>query len=166
MAKKKVVNYIREQLQHGYNISQIRSVMMKYGYSNNDIDEAVNEIYHPTIRHEIHLSKSTIIVIVFIAVLAVGSFSFFYFNSGKTQSKLLDVKINPVKTTAAPGEDIVFVKELSNLGSSKRFDVLVKQEVFDSSSRILTYATETRAIETFGSTPTEMKIPADAKEGD
>ena len=166
MAKKKVGSYIREQLQHGYNISQIRNVMLKYGYSGNDIDEAVAEVYNPTIRHEIHLSKSTIIVVVFIAVLAISSFSFFYFSNGKTQSKLLDVNIKPVKTTAAPGEDIVFVKELSNLGSSKRFDVLVKQEVFDSSSRILTYATETRAIETFGSTPTEMKIPADAKEGD
>lgn len=166
MAKKKVVSYIREQLQRGYNISQIRSVMIRYGYSSKDIDEAVAEVYNPTIRHEIHLSKSTVIVIVFIAVLAIGSFSFFYFNNGKTQSKLLDVKIKPVKTTVAPGEDIVFVKELSNLGSSKRFDVLVKQEVFDSSSKTLTYATETRAIETFGSTPTEMNIPTNAKEGD
>ena len=166
MAKKKVVDYIREQLQNGYSISQIKNVMLKYGYTNNDIDEAVNDIYNPTIRHEIHLSKTTIIVVVFIALLAVGSFSFFYFGNGKTPSKLMDLKIRPVTTTVAPGDDIVFVKELSNLGSSIRFDVLVKQEVLDSSSKTLTFSTETMAIETFGSTPTEMNIPANAKEGD
>src|SRR3989338_9813179 len=147
MAKKKVVNYVREQLQRGYNISQVGKVMLKYGYSNNDIDEAVNDIHHPTIRHEIHLSISTIIVIVFIAALAIGSFSFFYFKPGG-QSQLLDLNLEPISTNAKPGEQIVFVKELSNLGSAKRYDVVVKQELIDKSNfRAIAEKTETRAIE-------------------
>ena len=165
MAKKSVVDYVRAQIQKGYSASAIRDVMLKYGYSSNDINEALDEIYHPTIRHEIHLSKTTIIAIALIFILSIGTFSFFYFKSSPS-SKLLDVNLKPVDTTANPGEAISFVKELSNLGSSKRFDVVVKQEILDKNFKVLTEKTETRAIETFGSTPTEMIVPSDAKAGD
>lgn len=53
------------------------------------------------------------------------------------------------------------------MGSSKRYDVIIKQEIIElKTNKIITQKTETRAIETFGSTQTKMLVPKDAKEGD
>ena len=80
---------------------------------------------------------------------------------------MLDLNLVPVKTEAQPGENIIFLKELSNLGSSKRYDVVVKQQIINPKTYgVITEKTETRAIETFGSTQTQMQMPADIKLGD
>lgn len=166
MVKKSVVDYIKAQLQRGYDISTIRSVMLRYGYTNKDIDSAINEIYHPTIRHEIHLSRTTVLVVIFIFASLFGAALFFYYNPSKTQSKLLDLNLEPITTTVNPGSSIVFLKELRNLGSSRRYDVIVKHEIIDTKTlKAITEKTETRAIETFGSTQTTILIPEDAEAG-
>lgn len=166
MVKKRVVDYIKSQLQKGYAISTIKDVMLKYGYTSKDIDDAVNGVYHPAIRHEIHLSKSTIIAIVFIFASLIGIIVFFYYNPTKEPEQLLDLNLEPVKTEAEAGSDVVFIKELSNLGSSKRYDVVIKQEIIEPKTfKVITEKTETRAIETFGATQTKMPIPKDTKQG-
>ena len=167
MVRKKVVDYIRGLLQKGYDISTIRNTMLKYGYSNKDIDEAVNEIYNPTIRHEIHLGKTTILAIIFIVLSVTGTMVFFYYKPPKAPSKLLDLSLKPVKTNVEAGQSIAFIQELSNQGSSERFDVVVRQEVLDSRTfKIVTYKSESRAIETFTTTPAEIVIPEDTPAGD
>ncbi len=166
MVKKSVVSYVKTQLQRGYNIYAIRKVMLNYGYTDKDIDEAFNEVYHPTIRHELHLSRTTIFVIVFVCISFIGTALFIYYPQKGTK-QLLDLNLEPVKTTAAPGESINFVKELLNLGSSKRYDVVIKQEILDPQNfNVITEKIETRAIETFGSTPTAIVIPLETKPGD
>ena len=165
MAKKSLIAYIKSLLQKGYNISTIRNLLLKYGYSNEDIDDAISQVYKPTIRHEIHLSNTTVFVIIF--VLIIGVISFFYYNQPKAPTKLLDLNLEPIVTTVKPGENIAFVKELSNLGSSKRYDVVIKQEIIDPlTNKIITQKIETRAIETFGSTQTRILMPEDTKAGD
>lgn len=168
MAEKSLVKYVRSLLQKGYDVSAIRDVMLKYGYSNDEINEAVNSSFKPTIRHEIHLSRTTILITLFIFISSIGTALFFYYNAPpETQTKLLDLNLEPVKTSVEPGDDVIFIKELSNLGSSKRYDVVIKQEIIEQgTSRILTQKIETRAIETFGSTQTKILIPEDAKPGD
>ncbi|GEM_PF-2659716 len=166
MAKKSVVDYVRGMIKKGYPVSTIKTTMLKYGYSNNDIDGAVQEACNPTIRHEIHLSKTTIFVLIFIC-LAIAGTAWFIFYTPKAPDKLLDLSLEPVTTTAEPGQSILFIKQLSNLGSSKRYDVIVKQEILDAKTfKQITEKTETRAVETFGTTQTSMGIPSDAKPGD
>ena len=167
MVQKNLIKYIRKQLQKGYDVSAIRNLLLKYGYTNKDVDEALNSIYHPTIRHEIHLSSATIFAIVFISISLLSIASFFYFNQSKTSTKLLDLNLEPISTTVKAGESVTFVKELSNLGSSKRYDVIIKQEIIGQKTfKVITEKTETRAIETFGSTQTKILVPQDTKEGD
>ena len=167
MARQKVLNYIRDLLQKGNDISTIKNTMIKYGYSNEEIDEAVASIYNPTVRHELHLSRTTVLVIIFVVASAIGTASFFYFNSSKTPAQLLDLRLEPVNVEVHPGENVVFIKEMSNLGSSKRYDTIVTEEVIDSSTfRIISQNTETIAIETSSSTQTRLKIANDAKPGD
>ena len=167
MARQKVVNYIRDLLQKGYTISAIKNTMLKYGYSSEEIDEAVNSIYNPTVRHEVHLSKTTVLVIIFAVASLIGTGAFFYFGSSKAPAQLLDLKLEPVKVEVQPGDSVVFIKEMSNLGSSKRYDSFVTEEIIDSATfKIVSQNTETIAIETSSSTQTRLKIPNDAKPGD
>ena len=167
MVKKSVVDYIKTQLKNGYGISTIRSVMLRYGYTDKDIDSAINEIYHPTIRHEIHLSRTTVLAVVFIFASLLGAAWFFYYTPSKASTELLDLNLEPITTTVNPSENIVFLKELKNLGSSKRYDVVVKHEVIDTKTlKAITEKTETIAIETSSSTQTAILIPEDAEAGD
>jgi len=167
MVQKSLVNYVREQLQKGYDATTIRNVLLKYGYSNSDVNDAINSIYHPTIRHEIHLSHTTVFIIIFIFISLLGTASFFYYASSKAPNQLLDLNLEPVTTTVAPGGNAVFLKEISNLGSSKRYDVVIRQEIIDTATgKSITEKTETRAIETFGATSTNILIPKDTQAGD
>ena len=132
MAEKRLVNYIRSLLQRGHDIPAIRNFLLKYGYSNKEIDDAISSANKLTIRHEIHLSRTTVLVIIFVFVSLLGVASFFYYNSLadskiKTPTKLLDLNLEPLIMTVKPGESISFVKELSNLGSAKRYDVIIKK---------------------------------------
>ncbi|MBI2656129.1 hypothetical protein HYX03_00130 [Candidatus Woesearchaeota archaeon] len=166
MVKKNLIDYVKSLMQKGYDASTIRDVLSKYRYSSAEIDEAINSSFKPTIRHEIHLSHTTVLVIVFIFASLLGIASFFYY-SPNSETKLLDLNLEPVTTTAEPGESIIFLKELSNLGSSKRYDVVIKQEIIEpKTSKVITQKIETRAIETFGSTQTKILVPKDTKAGD
>ena len=167
MAKKSLINYVKSLLQKGYDISAIRNVLLKYGYTNKEIGDAVDSIYKPTIRHEIHLSHTTIFVIAFIFLSLLGIASLFYYSPSKATTQLLDLNLEPITTTVEPGESIVFLKELSNLGSAERYDVVIKQEIIDPiTNKVITQKIETRAIETFGSTQTRILLPEDIKTGD
>ena len=167
MVQKSLVNYVRDLNQKGYDSASIRDVLLKYGYTNKDVDEAIGSIYNTTVRHEIHLSGRTIFVVILVLTSIIGAASFFYYSQPKAAAQLLDLNLEPVTTRVAPGESVVFLKELSNLGSSKRYDVTVRQEIISSKTgKSIAEKTETRAIETFGSTKTNMQIPKETKAGD
>ncbi len=166
MVKKNLIDYVKSLMQKGYDASTIRDVLSKYRYSSAEIDEAINSSFKPTIRHEIHLSHTTVLVIIFVFASLLGIASFFYY-SPNPETKLLDLNLEPITTTAEPGESIIFLKELSNLGSSKRYDVVIKQEIIEpKTNKVITQKIETRAIETFGSTQTKILVPKDVKPGD
>lgn len=160
-----MIGYVKSLLQKGYDISTIRNYLLNYGYSINEIDDAINSIYKPTIRHEIHLSHTTVLVVVFVIVSLIGIGSILLYKPSQTE-KLLDLNLEPITTTVEPGQNIIFLKELSNLGSAKRYEVIIKQEIIDPiTNKIITQKIETRAIETFGSTQTRILIPEDTKAG-
>lgn len=168
MPKKELASYIKSLMQKGYDFSRIKQVLLRYGYSSSEVEDAVNSIYKPTMRHEIHLSSGTTLVVVFVIAALIGTASFFYYYKPEAKATgLLDLNLEPITTTVEPGQSIVFVKELSNLGSLKRYDVVIKQEIIEPlTNKMITQKIETRAIETFGSTQTRILIPEDTKKGD
>ena len=167
MPKKSLINYTKSLVQKGYDISAIRNVLLEYGYTDKEINDAVDSIYKPTIRHEIHLSHTTALVIIFVFTSLIGIASFFYYSPSKAPTELLDLNLEPVATTVEPGESIVFLKELSNLGSAERYDVVIKQEIIEPvTNKVITQKIETRAIETFGSTQTRILVPDGTKAGE
>ena len=113
------------------------------------------------------LAVTHVLVVIFVVASLIGTASFFYFGSSKAPAQLLDLKLEPVKVEIQPGDNVVFIKEMSNLGSSKRYDSFVTEEIIDSATfKIVSQNTETIAIETSSSTQTRLKIPNDAKPGD
>jgi hypothetical protein len=167
MARKKVIKYIKGLLQKGYSISSIKNTMLRYGYSSRDIDGAVEEIYNPTIRHEIHLSKTALLAVIIIAAAVLGAAFFAYFSQPKAPEKLLDLNLEPVKTSVEAGSSISFIKEISNLGSLSRYDVFVEHQLIDTkTSKIITGKNETIAVETSSSKQTSLLVPEGIAAGD
>ncbi len=167
MVRKKVVDYVKSLLSKGYSASAIKSNMIKYGYSSKEVDEAISDVYNPAIRHEIHLSAPVIFVIIFIVISAISVIVYMNYEKPQAAEQLLDVNLEPVLTTVQAGDNIVFLKEILNLGSAQRYDIVVKQEVIDpKTNRVLTQKIETRAIETTGSTQTRILIPKETLAGD
>ena len=170
MAKKSLQEYVKGLMQKGHDTYAIRNFLLKYGYSENEINDAINSTFKQTIRHEIHLSHTTVLVIIFIFASLLGVASFFYYKPSSIPSpaELLDLNLEPVTTAPVQaGDNFIFIKEFSNLGSAKRYDVVVRQEILDAkTNKVITQKIETRAIETFGSTQTKILVPQDTKPGD
>jgi len=163
MADQRLVLYIKEQLKRGYDLYTIRDHLVKHGYNVNAVDEAIDGIYKPTIRHEIHLSKSTIVALgsVFAALLLIIS-AFFMF--GQEPKQLLDLSIEVIEEYVEAGQELEFSIELSSLGAAKRYDVLLKYDVVKG-KKIITSKEETIALETRTSATSRIKIPDDAEAG-
>jgi len=168
MVNKTLVNYIQEQVRNGYDTRTIRIYLIKYGYSQDEVDEAMRSMYSSEVRHIIHLSPTTMVAVVtlFLGII-VASFVFYNLIGSKTPDMLLDLSLDSVKTTAKAGEGIVFISEIDNLGSAIRYDVNIKYEIISlETNDVITFKEETRAIETKGSKQINMEVPSDAAVGD
>jgi len=167
MAKNTLVKYIKEQIDKGFDRETIKNHLVRYGYSAADVDDAVKQIYSPEVKHIIHFSPTTLvsIAVIFLGVVSVAYVFFNFFD--RSPDRLLDLNLEDVKTTSKAGSDITFLTEITNLGSDKRYDIVIKYEVINlDTSKVLTFKEETRGIETIGSKQTKISIPTDADAGD
>jgi len=159
----KLVEFIKQYLEQGYDIDSIRAHLINSGYSQNDINSSISKAYSTT--HVVHhLSKTTVLTLLFVVIglaLVVASLVI-YLKPG--QEAILDIKLEPVQTTVMPGQEIVFIRELTNFG--KRVDATTSYSLvtIDTSSTITSYQ-ETAAVETKASKQIKIKIPDDAAPG-
>jgi len=160
MANQQLTDYIKQQIQAGYDVNTLRNYLIQNGYPKKDVDESINSLYHPEVKHVVHhLSKNTIIfvaAIVFILLL-IPTVYFFISQQDSTPARLLDLRTSIITSSVNPGGKLEFNIELSNLGKSKRYDVLLKYEVVGTDiSR-----EETIAVETSTSKKSFIDIPSD-----
>ena len=169
MADKKLVSYVRGQLQRGFDLKTIKIYLVSYGYKDYEVDEAINEIYgRHEIRHIIHFSPAVLITIISVFLgLAITAGAVFFFISSKEPQQLLDLNLEAVKSSVNQGQDLVFIVDILNLGSGKRYDIFLKHEIISSkTSEVVAFKQETRGIETSGSRQTRIAVPDDAEPGD
>ncbi len=169
----RLVAYIQSQLQKGYDINSIKLYLVSQGYRPQIVDEAIAFSYQ-TIKHEHSISTSTLITFgaVLLGIFLI-LFSFFYFSSfsfnlpffGSKPEQLLDLSLEEIKTEVKPGEQIIFLKEISNLGVDKRYDITIKHELFDSNNNLIYSKEETIAVETRSTSQTKLQIPLNVKDG-
>ena len=82
------------------------------------------------------------------------------------EGKLLDVKIQPLTPTIAPGKILRLQTDLMNLGQTKKVDVQFDLQLLDiSTGNVLTRTEEAFAVETTISTIKNLTIPEDTKPG-
>ena len=166
MADKKLINYIHEQSNKGYDINTIKNHLIKHGHQSHEVDAALNQIYSQEVKHVIHFSPLTLISIAGIFIgLVVAVFIFLNFSSSEPE-QLLDLDIDTAKTTVKAGENIVIITDISNIGSATRFDVSIKYEIINQqTNKFYTLKEETIGVETRSSKQTNVIIPLGAEPG-
>ena len=160
-----LIPYIKEYLNKGYDINTIRGHLIKSGYSAENVDQAISTIYTGK-RDNPH--KLLVLPAIFIClglVLLISALFILKPNSPKT---LLDIEIESLsKSVLNPGDNLEFNVNLLNIGSDKRYDILLLHEIINpNTNKVLTFKQETHGIETKSSKKTQIKIPEDAPEGD
>jgi hypothetical protein len=157
--------YIQDLVRKGYDLKTIKNHLLKYGYQERVIDEAIYNFNQTEVKHTIHITKSSLIAIAII-VLGFVAVSFFLFNGDDSPKALLDVNIESIDNNVKAGDELTAAIELINMGSNKRADINMKYEIFDEDDERITFKTETVAIETTKSHSIELKIPEDAEDGE
>lgn len=168
MADKEVVSFIRNALLAGRDENSIRIALLRKGYDERQIDAALGEAQRAG-QHSFPFSPAMLGILVALLIAAAG-FSYFIFSINPASTRtatLLDINLEPVKASAAPGEELVVLKEVTNMGSAKGYDVELRTELVNPrTGAVLSSKTETRAIETIGSTQTRIAVPATAPPGE
>ena len=160
---KALARFIKQYLDQGYDLESIKTHLLNSGYNAKDIDASINQLY--STKHVIHhLSKATIITLVAILIgfsIIIASIAIYLKPS---KELLIDVKLEPMQTTVKPGQEIVFIRELTNFG--KKVDVTTSYIIIsvDTAQTIATYK-ETSAVETKASRQIRIKIPEDTQLG-
>jgi hypothetical protein len=158
MIQNSLVKYIREQLRAGYDTSSIKAYLLRYGYSEGQINEAFQYAYPPSaVKHIIHLSKTTVVVVIALIcsllLIAGGIYTFI-----SRPRALLDVEVSLGSDSIRFGEDLGFTVTVSNLGSGSRFDVNLRYEVYDLRDNVMKFEEETMAVETKASKSVSMRL--------
>lgn len=165
---KKLVNYIQEQLKRGFDLHTIKNYLVSYGYQEYEIDGAINEIYRPKeINHIIHFSPVTLITIISLFLGLVAAVGIIFFNNQSTQPEsLLDLNLKLLSEDIKLGDEINFIVEILNIGSSRRYDIFLKHELINlKNNNVIAFQEETIAIETSASKQRQIKIPETADSG-
>ncbi|MFH1317350.1 MAG: hypothetical protein ABII01_07555 [Candidatus Woesearchaeota archaeon] len=166
MVNKVLVAFIKQNLEKRYDIYTIKAHLMQSGYSDKDIQDAIEYVYNPPTRHEIHLSKPAIIVVVVLAILMTVS-AFFIFRGGPEPGELLDISLKSrSEKSILPGEKFSFQYDITNTGSTRRYDIMMEfQLVHRETEQIIDSYEKTIAVETSKSGVEEFDIPATAPLG-
>lgn len=160
---KSLAKFIKQYLDQGYDLDTIRSHLLDSGYKIEEINASINSLY--ATKHVVHhLSKTTAITLAAVAIgLAIMIASVVVYLK-PAQEAILDIKLEGIQTTAEPGQEITFIRELTNFG--KKADVTTSYTLIsvDTAATIATYQ-ETAAVETKASRQINIAIPEDAALG-
>jgi len=163
MVKKELVDFIRSNLNQGYDAVTIREHLLRYGYLPSDVDEAISIALQPAqIKHTIHMSKTTIIFSVsLLLALALTIYLAYILLVPKAPAKLLDLETEPLTSAVEAGGLLRFKVEILSIGSSKRYDIKLRHEVLDKNNKIITFKEEEPGIETRIAKISSIRIPED-----
>lgn len=160
--------YIRDLESKGYDIRAIKNALIKYGYPEAVVNQAIYNLNRTEINHTIHLSKTTLaaIIVIVLGLLGIALLMFNPFEQKKVPEKLLDVKINKISSSVMPDSELSASIQLTNMGAKNRYDLYLKYEIInEETQKRLTFSSETIAMETSKAQDIEIKIPNDAPEG-
>ncbi len=160
MVNQTLVKYIKKQIKAGYSVNTIKYYLTKHGYNTQTVNDAINSIYSPEVKHVVHhISKTTIVSLAAVTVilLLIASGIYFYLAKPSQPSQLLDLRTSLLKDNIEEGDKLEFNIELSNLGKSKRYDVFLRHEIIGTDI----FKQETIAVETSTSKTSHIQLPSE-----
>lgn len=166
MVDKVLAAFIKDNLNKGYTIFAIRQHLLEQGYADSAVNEAIDYIYNPVQKHEIHLSKAAMALIIILALLLAAT-SYFVFFYQQEPAQLLDITLTAKsEKSVQPGSDFNFQYDLTNMGSKRTYDIAMTFELVgrDDKNVIDTYQ-KTVALETTVSNIETITIPKTAPLG-
>ena len=158
-------NYFQTQSHNGYNISQISNSLISQGYPITIVNKISSEFNTVNLKHEVHFSKSTIIGILLVIIVATGSYFAISHLFNKTTNSLLDVTISTDEYSFNAGDVINFQIYITNMGSPERFDVSLKYVILDESNKQVASKEDTVALQTTASLNRNIIIPSGTPAG-
>jgi hypothetical protein len=169
-----LLRYVQEQMAKGIPSNVIKDTLVRQGYSPALVDGVVESVMMndnrgaapltPGVSHEKSVFPKIILVLVFLALVAVGVI--FIPKMLFPKEALLDVKATADKLSYSPGEGLGFDVAISNMGSKDEFDVTLIYRILDRNDNTLLSQEETLAISTSMSHRRTIQLPATMKTGD
>lgn len=159
-----LVDAVTSMRGQGFSPVQIRQMLQSQGWQSKDIEEVFSNpnplpLLPIKARSWGVLAVVALLVITLIAVMV-------YIVLPKPTGQLLDVSVHPISLEVMVGSQLDFIVELTNLGSSRRFDVVVKSELVSvSSNEVVVSKSDTVAIETRNALRSQLLVPHDVSPG-
>ncbi|HIH43304.1 TPA: hypothetical protein HA246_06705 [Candidatus Woesearchaeota archaeon] len=167
-ANPQLVSYITQQRNMGFSQEQIRSYLLKYGYQQQQIEPALDSVFHPNAMnaaanssHITHLGAIVVSIIVLVSVFS-GAGIFFFFNNAGEVPELLDYRLDVAKKLFSPGETLIFEARMDKAAGDD-FDVKLTHTVYDQEDNEIESIDET--AEAQPRIASRMELPDNLKPG-
>ncbi len=163
-----LVNYFQQNLAMGHDIGSISAFLSRYNYDPRDIRKAAEyaQKHSRQMRHVIDVSNKAFLLVILLLVggsLIAGAL---YFINRESPKKLLDYKIDLEKSSVMPGEKLYFTNTFVNMGSQRRYDIILEYKVVNTKTGVAIYEKgETIGISMVDTSSRIIEIPDDAKPG-
>ncbi|MBI4439349.1 hypothetical protein HY638_00075, partial [Candidatus Woesearchaeota archaeon] len=165
MADQRIVSFIRQSLQQGYDMNTIKNHLLQSGFQAKDVNDALNSAYNVTeVTHVHRLSPALLAVLglIGIGLLVTGVV---LYTSPKPAGQLLDVELEGVQMSAESGKDLIFSVKITSMGNEKRYDASLRYELLGSNGKVVAFKEETAAVETATSRTVRLQVPSRAFPG-
>jgi len=169
-----LVDYVKKEVAQGFSVDQIRVALVKYGYSQIQIDEAINSYnsqlnqkgpVHQTTTVKKPFSKNILFIVGGIIILAILIISTIYFIDGQDSFTKQETTINfeAITTTIRPGQEIIFNKKATSNVQTK---ISLSYQLLNKKDNIILTDYENLDIKNSITAQTKIQVPSETKLGD
>ena len=158
MVNSQLAEYIRKQLNSGYDTNTIRNYLIRNGYNENDVNDAINSLSGSGSS-----SKKLVIIVALIGILLAFLIpTIYYYSSQETQTdELIELKTSLISQNIVPGATVSFNVDLNNLGKIKTYQVTLTHELLGTQIS----KKETTTLQTKKSITSSLDLPSSLSTG-
>jgi len=129
----RLVGYIQQQVNAGYQPEAIRDYLVKYGYDEKEVDDSLRSIYGKPIVVESHFSGKVLIAVVLGLLLVIGiPTTYLLLQGGGSTPAVVSIQTSSSVTSLEAGDTLTFSVSLQNTGDSTT--VSLRHEIIGTSA--------------------------------
>ncbi|MBD3361927.1 hypothetical protein GF358_04005 [Candidatus Woesearchaeota archaeon] len=151
--------YIKKTIKQGYDISSIRSRLLKSGYSKQEINKTIKEIKGRKHINTKILAIAAIVIIILIITVIIA------LKLITPSPKQISISTTPLVSTVVPGGKLTFVKTIISPTSREAQVQLKHTLIFKQTGQTIKSQTETQTVGQRSSTQTQISLPTNIEKG-